>query len=109
MSLTSMRWLAWVTDTCFKEYPMKLTFNVTGREATPMLKRPSKSVMTPFVVPSTVTLAENIGSPVSPSTTLPTNWIWACAPKAKAHRKQRVHTRLSWWIEKSEKRTMAGV
>ena len=109
MSLTSMRWLAWVTATCFKEYPMKLTFNVTGREATPILKRPSKSVMTPFVVPSTVTLAENIGSPVSPSNTFPTSWIWACAPKAKTHNKQRVKACFSGWAEKSVKRAMAGV
>ena len=56
---------------------MKLTFRVTGSFATLMLKRPSKSVMTPWVVPSTMTLAENIGSPVSPSFTKPTNEVWA--------------------------------
>ena len=51
---------------------MKLTFRVTGREATLRLNRPSKDVVTPLEVPSTITLAANMGSPVSPSKTLPT-------------------------------------
>ena len=64
---------------------MKLTFNVTGNDATLMLKRPSKSVITPCDVPSTMTLAENIGSPVSPSLTNPTRVVWATMAVDMAH------------------------
>ena len=50
-----------------------------------MLKRPSKSVITPCDVPSTMTLAENIGSPVSPSLTNPTRVVWATMAVDMAH------------------------
>ena len=77
INLTLMRWLGSVTLICVKVYPMKVTFKVTGKEDTVKLKRPSKSVITPCVVPLTMTLAENIGSPVSPSLTKPTTVVWA--------------------------------
>ena len=68
---------------------MNVMFRVTGKADTLMLKRPSKSVITPCVVPSTITLAENMGSPVSPSLTKPTKVVWAIATVEAAKNKTK--------------------